>query len=580
MRVIPQKIKKQVVDFLDNTYNEKVNVITPDSLTKEQLLKCKPPHIDDEQWVQNCRWIVHSIIEQTFDKRFTINEGDFVPLYSKILKENCGNSYKGFIIGLMDCGVIEGDGEYSSKRHESFGFRLTEKYEKSPLKYITLSDTFLVKRIRNYRKKRIAELKEKAAPIAHLVRWLTYKKLTLDKEAALTFLETYKRKLTNELAKRQLKPKYKARQTAFIMKRYNRIKFQIENWEGHKPFSIDDSAGRLYSSITSLPSLFRNFLSYNTEELVSLDIKNSQPLHFLSMLKKEFWKDYTSGITLYKLNKDLQSYLQDQQGYPDNIMFHESHESLAGKGTDLYTFKKLVETGKLYEFICNRFFNKYKTKGGIDRFSTRSKSKKEFLHMMYHNPRAQFSSAKDVFSGFKTLFPFEAGIMSLMKKRKHNDFPIILQKIEAQMLLHMVAKKVFITNPDIPLFTIHDSIITTKQYGKIVCEILEEEYKSLLGILPQLETTEFTEHNAWNEISKYTKAKVDQADIEISNATTEIPDGLRFLKCEHWNFNKMYKQFTEEKGKLKVVEFADYNTIPVGLKKVSESQPATRRIKK
>ena len=574
MSRVTNKIKKEVEDFINSSYKEIVTIITPDLLDKKTLLQHKPTNIDDEDWIQNCRWIVHSIIQLSSDKRYNNKSGEYVPLNSVVLKKNCSNNYYVYLEGLLNNGIIECDELYSKATHESFGFKLSDKYATSSLQHLTLTDQFLVRRIRKYRKEKIEELKIKAAPIAHLVRWLTYSGLELDAEAAFEFLEKYTKKLTSELSKRNLKKKYQKKQEAFVLRRYYKIKNQIESWGSNKHISIDDAGGRLYSPITGIPSLFRNFLTYKGKELVGFDIKNSQPLHFITMLKKEFWKSYTTGMTLKRLDEELWGYLQGEEDYSSTIMFQESSETQYRQGFDNYTFKNLVQNGKLYEFICYKFFNKHITKGGLDRFSTRAKTKQEFMHMMYHNPKVPHSKAKAVFADFEHLFPTEASVMNLMKKRKYNDFPIILQKLEAQMLLHRVSKRVYDVNPDIPLFTIHDSIITTKQHASTLKYILEDEYQKLLGFIPQFEKTEYSEHNAWGEIAKYTKSKVDQADLEISEDGFILPESFRFLKCEHWNFNK------KQKEKIIIPDFADYNTTPAGLKKVTSKNPFLRKLKK
>jgi hypothetical protein len=571
MSRITPKIRKEVEDFINSFYNDDISIITPKILDKKTILQNKPLHLDDEDWIQNCRWIVHTIIQLSFEEKYKNKFGEYVPLSSEILKKNCGNNYILYLTGLLKNDIIECDEKYSKAKHKSFGFLLTDKYAAAPLKHITLTNSFLTKRIKEYRKERILNLKIKAVPISHLVRWLTNDNLTIDKNGAFEFLETYKRKLTSELSKRNLKKKYQTKQDAFILKRYHKIKHQIENWNSNKYISIDDAGGRLYSPITGLPSLFRNFLTYNGEGLVGFDIKNSQPLHFLTMLDDKFWKSYTSGFTLNKLDSKLWKYLQEDKDYSTTIMFQESSETQCYKGSSCYTFRNLVQNGKLYEFICFKFFNKYLTKGGIDRFSTRAKTKQEFMHMMYHNPKERFTKAKDVFAEFKKLFPAEAAVMNLMKKRLYNDFPVILQKIEAKMLLHKVAKKVYDINPEIPLFTIHDSILTTKKYANTLKSILENEYKNLLGFIPQFEKTEYSEHNAFNEIAKYTKSKVDQADLEISEDGYLIPEAFRFLKCEHLDFNKK---------KIVIPDFANYNTTPVVIKKVTTNTTSPKKLKK
>ena len=571
-RVTP-KIKKDVEGFINSSYNDNISIVNPELLDKETLLQHKPIHIDDEDWIQNCRWIVHSIIQLSSDKRYNNKSGEYVPLNSVVLKKNCGNNYLVYLEGLLNSGIIDCDEKYSKVTHESFGFKFTDKYATTAIGFITLTDKTLLKRIRKYKKEKIEVLKTKAHPIAHLVRWLAYDGLSIDKEAAIEFLETYKRKLTSELSKRNLRKKHQKKQEAFVLRRYYKIKHQIESWGSNKYISIDDAGGRLYSPITGLPSLFRNFLNYKGEELVGYDIKNSQPLHFLTMLKKEFWKSYTSGLTLKRLDSELGEYLQGDVDYSSTIMFQESSETQYSKRFNNYTFKKLVQNGKLYEFICYKFFNKHITKGGLDRFSTRAKTKQEFMHMMYHNPKVPHSKAKAVFADFEHLFPTEASVMNLMKKRKYNDFPIILQKLEAQMLLHRVAKRVYDVNPDIPLFTIHDSILTTKQHASTLKCILEDEYQKLLGFIPQFEKTEYSEHNAWGEITKYTKSKVDQADLEISEDGFILPESFRFLKCEHWNFDK------KQKDKKVIPDIANYNTTPIGVEKVTTKDPFQRKLK-
>jgi hypothetical protein len=549
-----QQIKKRVNTFIDALYTDKVSIITPTLLTKTAILKLKPSHIDDEVWIQSCRWIVHSIIQLSFDKRYNQKEEAYVSLYSVVLKKNCGNNYYEYIKGLIDGNIISCDGKYSKKTHESFGFKITDKYSCSQLKYITLTEPFLVKRIRAFRKERIAELKTKAAPIASLIRWLTDYKLYLDTSGALEFLEIYKKTLKKELDKRHLKPKYRKAQEAFVLKRYYKIKSQIENWNTNKYLSIDDAGGRLYSPLTSLPSIFRNFLSYDGEQLISIDIKNSQPFHFLLMLKPSFWKSYGTGLTLKKLDPVLYKYQSNgDKKDVSNIMFPKISKIHTSKGSEEFTFKKMVLIGKLYEFICFKLFGKHITKSGLDRFSTRSLTKKEVLRLMYFDPKKVNPPVKAIFKDFKSLFPVEAGIMEILKERKYNDFPVLLQKIEAQMLLHKASNAIFKYDPTIPLFSIHDSLVTTQRHQQTVITILKREYEKQFGCSPQLEITKLKDIEADFGLMKYIKSKVDREDITISDVNDKYKDIFKFLKCEHWDFERKY--YSE-----KIPDFAKYIT--------------------
>lgn len=572
-----RKAKKQVSDYIDGMLKLKVDVILPANLSKSDLLKCKPTHYDDIDWIDGCRWVVHSIRELDFIKKYK-DSSDFSPLYSVILKKILGNNYRAFINGLLEGGFIETDEEYTSKGHQCFGFRLCENYQSSPIKYVTLTSPDLKKSIVRYRKERLIKLKEKALPIAHLVRWLSDdSNLTIDKEAALEFLESYRRKLQHELSKRKLKPKYQKIQQGFIDKRYYRAKFQIENWDISSHMSIDDAGGRVYSSLTGLPSIFRNFLSFKGEKLVSLDLKNSQPFNFLFLLKKEFWKSYTSGITLKNLDEELYKYITDKEEDKNtlsNIMFPKTSETQSGQWFEDVNFLNLVKKGKLYEFICHHFFGHFHTKSGIDKFSTRNFTKKQVLKLMYSNPKRYNPEVKAIFNKFKDTFPTEGAIIEILKDRKHNDLSILLQKIEAKMLLHRVGKRVFLHDPNIPLFSIHDSLVTTEKHVDVVKQIIEDEYIKQLGLTPTLKLEEYTEDNALRELSKYVKGKVNEADVEISDCTSSYPKGFNFLKCEHYDY---YKKDTLA---LPIVNDLVNYTIPERLKDVTIPVIGKRSLKK
>ena len=107
MSRVTNKIKKEVEDFINSSYKEIVTIITPDLLDKKTLLQHKPTNIDDEDWIQNCRWIVHSIIQLSSDKRYNNKSGEYVPLNSVVLKKNCSNNYYVYLEGLLNNGIIE-----------------------------------------------------------------------------------------------------------------------------------------------------------------------------------------------------------------------------------------------------------------------------------------------------------------------------------------------------------------------------------------------------------------------------------------------------------------------------------------
>src|SRR6185312_15197827 len=140
--------------------------------------------------------------------------------------------------------------------------------------------------------------------------------------------------------------------------------------------------------------------------------------------------------------KDIYNYLSIK-GISPLVMFHRIAAKYAGNELQFPNFRFLVENGKLYEFICSRFFYAFQSTGNEVRFNTRSKTKGEVLTLMYFNPKEKYSSSHEPFSVFKTLFPKEAAIISLLKKRNYKDFAVLLQKLEARILLNDVCREVF-----------------------------------------------------------------------------------------------------------------------------------------
>ena len=69
---------------------------------------------------------------------------------------------------------------------------------------------------------------------------------------------------------------------------------------------------------------------------------------------------------------------------------------------------------------------------------------------------------------------------------KHNTLAILLQHLEATLVLQRACKIISQEKPDIPIFTLHDSIITTVGNEKYVHDILANVLLDAIGIAPKL----------------------------------------------------------------------------------------------
>jgi hypothetical protein len=228
-------------------------------------------------------------------------------------------------------------------------------------------------------------------------------------------------------------------------------------------------------------SPLRSYLTYNGEPLVSLDLNNSQPMHILFLLKPDFWYKTESPRTLHKLNSDLYK----TGAISEILMFLQKPETHASIEFPFANFELLVQTGKLYKFIANHFAGHFMLKNGFDRFDSLNKAKVEMLRIMYFDSRKAAVQFYKSFKRFEQIFPTVAKIITALKSRRYQDFPILLQSLEAQIILKEIALTVSKELPEAPLFTIHDSILTTEKYRAQVKQIMIEIYRKHLGFTRQ-----------------------------------------------------------------------------------------------
>jgi hypothetical protein len=198
--------------------------------------------------------------------------------------------------------IIVCDNKYSKVGGKSKGFKLVNPHDHFDMLYHKVRCKKLIKAIKSQRKKKANQLMIKAKHIAHVVYWLTTNDLKIDKKSARELLENYKKTYLANLEQLTLTPKEIEQAMYHLERSYFYARYSIEHFNTNN-FTID-GGGRLYCSLTNLPSIYRNFLSYKGKRLVSVDIKNSHPFHMLFLLQSKFWQN-KGEITLHKIDSKL-----------------------------------------------------------------------------------------------------------------------------------------------------------------------------------------------------------------------------------------------------------------------------------
>lgn len=188
-----------------------------------------------------------------------------------------------------------------------------------------------------------------------------------------------------------------------------------------------DNFGRFHTNFTTLKSEIRKTcLTINKEKVTEIDIKNSQPLFFLTIINPD------------KLNKE-----------------------------EYDLFKSLVIEGKLYDyFISNSMQNR--------------KEIKKIIYTVLFGKNRMDKSNKLFKKLFPTIFKF---IQDYKKINNYKTLSHVLQKIESDMVFNKIVSKIYTEIPSIHLFTVHDSIIFPEKHSEKVNEIFIKEMKKIIKII-------------------------------------------------------------------------------------------------
>jgi len=338
-----------------------------------------------------------------------------------------------YMRALIQAGIVDRVGGYTVGE-QSYKYKISDKYKSKPVA-VPLTDAKLLRRIENtHTSKRTTKHPEQNKFI---------RKIKIDPEA-LDYIERFSDPEQYAAAKRSV--------------------VKIMNG-GHDIFyTVDPTSGRYHSNLTNMPSGLRKFITIDGQHLTNVDVKNSQP--------------YISTILLTSPAK-VAPFVND-----DNFaMFAETLEPLSTE--DVRRFIYLVNTGGIYEYLQKEFEAR-----GIT--STRKEIKKMFLTIMFaHNE--VINKGRRIFA---ELFPAVAerfaeirgDVKSKSSFRNFKRFAILLQAIEAHLILGKVLPRIQDEKPGTIAVTIHDSVCTSIITSDIefIKKIMYSELGKFIGFKPTL----------------------------------------------------------------------------------------------
>ena len=436
----------------------------------------------------SARYFLHRIIWGQMSKRRTID--NYVPLKFDYLREVIPNR---IILplkkALIEAEVIKCD-RYFIEGRKSLGYRLHEKCRKARIIRIAISDKATADKLRAARQSTY----KKVRLDVHVWLRSKFKTLNVDLPLAVSLLSGHHR--------------------------FELVKIPVEQIaDNDTEFSVC-RYGRVHTSLTRCSKRIRPALRVSGESLVMLDIANSQPL-FLSLLIINFRRqgNKTFGYVTFAKNstnqyRDIDKIIEETVSFfnpvqesiitpststaytPSNGSSKEE-QLLTGKdfkttenlprdisvNRDFLTpdeqhFVTLCEQGKLYRTL--------KEEMEEQEMPLLHRVKTELFKVLFGSNHLK-SRMKDV---FKELFPSVAEVIRVHKTKDYRFLPRLLQNVEANFIINTVCRRIMLEMPEVPVFTIHDSVLTTRLDMEPIRQIMIDEF-ARLGLTPTLHQKDY-----------------------------------------------------------------------------------------
>ena len=475
-----------------------MTVYIPNNLNIDEILEDYPPQIKPFR-KDFLLYVVSLIYHSIIYKKNLLERGEFVPLCSKVL-QLIRHDYKSYIDYLKDRDILISDGRYKVDT-KCLGYFLNKKYRGGTSEF-TLTDKNIIKKLR---KQKVEREKEAAKKIPYLKKWFDTNELEIDKENAERILsKKYQRKLTE---------RYKWKPNLIIrLSKKEKAVLALNSWKAsindlhnrNYHFGIDKQGRRLHTNLTTLSRDFRPFLSFNDKPLVHVDLSNSQPYFSLMLLCPEFWetKMFTKWQVMDALRKisNLKIEIAPPQPLPMNFnllkisshikssIYHTVYDDILmlvkskeiQYGSEFQKFKDLIKRGELYDYFIEEYKKSFKEQ------ISRDNAKEIVFGILFSENVFYIPAAHPSTQFFYELFPNIASLFFRIKVGNHNTLSLLLQNLESQAILGQVCSTISKQHPNIPLFTIHDSVVTTVGNEFLVAEIMNTELKKLTGVIPPL----------------------------------------------------------------------------------------------
>ncbi len=160
-------------------------------------------------------------------------------------------------------------------------------------------------------------------------------------------------------------------------------------------------------------------------------------------------------------------------------------------------YEELVSSGVIYEFFEDKIdIDPHELKKGL----TKRDIVKHRMMLCLYSKNGGYSGGLK--TAFKKHFPKLYAMICKLKAEKHNTLALLLQRIESYLILDVICKRISEEKHDLPIFTIHDCIVTTVGNEHYVSNVITEEMEKFVGIAPRVSFDYWHPKIEWKKFEK------------------------------------------------------------------------------
>ena len=494
---------------------EKMNV------TKRNNLKAAMYYILDS--------LYNMSIQRKYKDYFEENGG--YPLSSKIMNKLLGKRYVEALNLLEKYGVISRSGSYQVGEKSKL-VSLTEKYSSTEIKIRQIpSDAKISKKILDNRLLIQNENQTALGKIPFVTKWFDPSRLSVNEKTVHGFIEFYRAELIGRIPNKLPKGRTSEEIISRINQRVNSMLDTMYSFRrGEMRLSKTGKDNRLHSFLSNTKKELRTLYLFDGKPLVSIDLKSSQPYFFNYLLKSK-----NREIINYDIFPELFTDIltSDEQIELNSILMFGGFRCIKPHLTsNKLSFSDILWDDDFYSLLVERA----KVENMANIFPDRAAAKKAMMMLLFDD--GWYKDQSPEFKLFSKWYPLEAELILFIKnlsrknivgsndyEKTNNLLPILLQRIESEIILEEICKVISKELPDAPLLPVHDCINTTQEYVDDVAAIIKRELTTIVGVSPGIKIEQYNQQQTFDELS--TLADEDMAEIMKKKSKGAIMMGIK-----------------------------------------------------